>query len=754
VLRGRGKSRNGSRRVGRRLNSFLRVWRSDGLVAAVRASRWRLAGRVGRVLVGGDLTRLEGRLADAEGERRLLQARFADLVAMMVGVRDRALAAEHELAALRAEVARIDAGSAATARLDARLDAVAADLHAARRLAAAVGELGVAQRSTRDTVEWLERTAHAMRDSTTRHGRSIAWLARRHMSASLPPACVEGPLVSVVLPTWNRAALVTRAIASVQAQRYPRWELLVVDDGSTDDTAAVLAGYASDGRIRVVRQEHGGQARARNRGVAESGGDVIAYLDSDNAWDPGYLDAVVAAFADPAVQTAYLAQLVHDRTAGDSFLRGEPFDAAALRDGNFIDLNVFAHRRALVQRFGGFDESLARLVDWDMILRYTAAPDTAPAVVPIVGGEYEFGLPDQVSTRVSYSHNLYWIWRKLERPVSRPVRALFALWHYPQLSESYVRVEVAYMKRLGVDVTVWRSEPPAAAFDSEVPVLDGDLADVIADLKPHVVHVHWLDQALNFRDTVAASGVPLTVRGHGFEFAPERLAALDADPAVHGIYLFPHLVPRGLRPGSKIRSMVSAFEPDRYRPSARKDPRLVVRAGAAIPTKDLDGFIRIAARCPEHRFVLAVCRAVRLEGFVEELRRINAAHGDPVDLRVDLQHDEVAALLADAGIYLHTHGLTAPYGMPVSIAEAMATGAYVVARACPASADYVGDAGRCWSTEDEAVELIRETETWSDARWEAARLASVERAFARHADLRVLPPLLEQWVAIAGAQDA
>jgi hypothetical protein len=382
-LRARGKSRNGSRRVPGRLNSFLRVWRSEGIGAALRAARWRVAGRLGRVLVGGDLVRLEGRLADADGERRLLQARFADLVAMMVGVRDRTLAVEREVAAMRADLARAgEALAAASARADARVDALSAQL--GERLDAAVGDLARAQQATRDTVEWLERTAHDVRARTSRHGRSIAGLARRHKTTTLPRVDVEGPLVSVVLPTWNRAALVTRAIASVQAQRYARWELIVVDDGSTDDTPAVLARYADEPRIQLLRQEHGGHARARNAALAASRGEIVAYLDSDNVWDPGYLDALVAAYADPGVQTAYAAQLIRDARADDAFVRGEPFDAIALRDGNYVDLNVFSHRRALVGRCGGFDESLDRLVDWDLVLRYTADADTAPAVVPAI----------------------------------------------------------------------------------------------------------------------------------------------------------------------------------------------------------------------------------------------------------------------------------------------------------------------------------------------------------------------------------
>jgi glycosyltransferase involved in cell wall biosynthesis len=267
------------------------------------------------------------------------------------------------------------------------------------------------------------------------------------------------------------------------------------------------------------------------------------------------------------------------------------------------------------------------------------------------------------------------------------------------------------------------------------------------------VHVHWLDEALRLRETIAAAGLPITVRGHGFDFTPERLAVLEADPAVRGIYLFPQFVPRGVRADGKVRALAAAFDPSRYRPGTTKDPRLVVRAAAGLPTKDLEAFVRIAGRCPQHRFVLAVARATHFETFPEHLREVNAAHGNPVDLRVDLQHDEVAALVGEAGICLHTHGLVAPYGMPVSIAEAMATGAYVVARACPAAAGYVGDAGTCWQTDEEAAERIRDTESWDDGRWAAARLASIERAFARHADLRVLRPLVDQWLALAAERD-
>ena len=91
--------------------------------------------------------------------------------------------------------------------------------------------------------------------------------------------------VSIVLPTWNRAYVLWRAIPSVQAQTFADWELIVVDDGSADCTARLVEEFR-DPRIRYLQVEHGGPSRARNLGVAASACDLIAYIDSDNTWRP------------------------------------------------------------------------------------------------------------------------------------------------------------------------------------------------------------------------------------------------------------------------------------------------------------------------------------------------------------------------------------------------------------------------------------------------------------------------------------
>lgn len=110
------------------------------------------------------------------------------------------------------------------------------------------------------------------------------------------PPLAHAPLVSVVVPCFNRAHLIASALHSVQEQTLRDWELIVVDDTSTDDLPAVLAGFAGDDRISSIRQpENRGVSAARNRGVANARGRFIAFLDSDDAWFPQKLERQVSA---------------------------------------------------------------------------------------------------------------------------------------------------------------------------------------------------------------------------------------------------------------------------------------------------------------------------------------------------------------------------------------------------------------------------------------------------------------------------
>ncbi|MBI5164565.1 MAG: glycosyltransferase family 2 protein [Magnetospirillum sp.] len=105
-------------------------------------------------------------------------------------------------------------------------------------------------------------------------------------------------LVTVVIPTYNRAYCLPRALDSALTQSHAAVEVVVVDDGSTDGTAALLAGrYGGESRVRVLRQANAGVAAARNAGLAVSRGDYVAFLDSDDIWQPWKLELQLAALA-------------------------------------------------------------------------------------------------------------------------------------------------------------------------------------------------------------------------------------------------------------------------------------------------------------------------------------------------------------------------------------------------------------------------------------------------------------------------
>ena len=106
---------------------------------------------------------------------------------------------------------------------------------------------------------------------------------------------VTEPLVSIIVPTYNRAYCIGRTINSVISQSYQNYEIIIIDDGSTDNTHEYLKNeYANEGRIRYIRQDNGGVSSARNRGLREAKGKYIALLDSDDVWMPWKLEAQVA----------------------------------------------------------------------------------------------------------------------------------------------------------------------------------------------------------------------------------------------------------------------------------------------------------------------------------------------------------------------------------------------------------------------------------------------------------------------------
>lgn len=205
----------------------------------------------------------------------------------------------------------------------------------------------------------------------------------------------EQPLVSVVMPVHRRADVVGAAIGSVRTQRYPAWELIVVDDGSGDDTVDVVRRLAADEpRIRLVERDNGGAGAARNTGLAAVRGDFVAFLDADNTWRPDHLSAAVAALLEtdgPGVHTGVRmigANNADDSTAPVETYRGEDGTLDDLLAGNFIDLNALVVRRDVAAGVGPFDEALRRWIDWEWLLRI-GKRFGVPAYVPVLGVDYD-----------------------------------------------------------------------------------------------------------------------------------------------------------------------------------------------------------------------------------------------------------------------------------------------------------------------------------------------------------------------------
>jgi len=345
-----------------------------------------------------------------------------------------------------------------------------------------------------------------------------------------------------------------------------------------------------------------------------------------------------------------------------------------------------------------------------------------------------------VSTQESLALATTQVRRKhARRPPDSP-RVLYACEFFPHLTETYVTTEIATLRRLGAKIEVYTEHDGPVPGVCDVPVHRGELRDAIARFDPDIVHVHYLHRAFHVGPVAAASGRPVTVRAHSFEFTPERLAALATRDEIRAVFQFPHLIPPdALSAGTKIHPMTCCFDPELHYPGEHFDPRVVVRSGTANPHKDLPLFIRVAAKCPNHRFVLSACWSIGYPDHLEELRALNRSLGSPVEIRVNEPHDRVIALTRQAGIHLHTFRMTEPYGMPVSIVEAMAAGCYPISRHNPASLAFLAGAGATYETEDQAAALIRATEAWSAAEWRAARLRAIERWPARAADSRSRP---------------
>ena len=180
--------------------------------------------------------------------------------------------------------------------------------------------------------------------------------------------------ISIIIPTYNSEKTIKETIASVQKQSFTDWELIIIDDGSEDNTVNVVR-EIDESRLRLFVYENGGVSVARNRGIAQSGGDYIAFLDADDLWDVDKLSSQIKALQlNPKAQVAYSWTNYIDES-GKLLFSGPRFSYQGnvlkqLLQRNFLlnASNILLRRDAL-KLVPGFDPEFTYAADWDFYLR-------------------------------------------------------------------------------------------------------------------------------------------------------------------------------------------------------------------------------------------------------------------------------------------------------------------------------------------------------------------------------------------------
>ena len=188
------------------------------------------------------------------------------------------------------------------------------------------------------------------------------------------------PLVSVVIASYNMGLYLPEAVESVRSQTYSPIEIIIVDDGSTDDTAMLVEQWKGDTRVRYVRQENLGQTVAKNTGISESTGEYIAFLDADDRWKPTKLEAQIPLFDREQKVGVVHADAVfideHGRETGlRQIARPQGRVTEQLLNDNFVEFGSAVVARHALDQLGTFDETLSMSIDYDLWLRLSTAYD-------------------------------------------------------------------------------------------------------------------------------------------------------------------------------------------------------------------------------------------------------------------------------------------------------------------------------------------------------------------------------------------
>ena len=210
-------------------------------------------------------------------------------------------------------------------------------------------------------------------------------------------------MVSVIITCYNYGRYLAGCMESVLGQTYRDIEIIIVNDGSTDNTDEIVKKYITDPKVRYIKQNNSGQANAKNAGISHARGAFLAFLDADDVWEITKLEKQVPLFADPTVGVVYsLTKYIDeegrslDLTVDGKYLKPCAGEISQhLYFDNFIPFSSSVVRRDCLEKVGLFDESIKMGIDWDLWLRISAAYTFAYVDEPLL--YYRVGHAGQMS---------------------------------------------------------------------------------------------------------------------------------------------------------------------------------------------------------------------------------------------------------------------------------------------------------------------------------------------------------------------
>ncbi len=231
---------------------------------------------------------------------------------------------------------------------------------------------------------------------------------------------MENTLFTIVIPSYNRANSIERTIKSVLAQTYSTIELIIIDDGSKDNTKAVMQEYLTDSRVRYIYQDNAGVQEARNHGLREANGKYILFLDSDDELLPSFAEKVIQKFESDDFGAVYCLTGIYDKNgnlvpARNDYLYGNCYKEVLLQ-GYLTSTSFIAFKKDCFDVVGNWDKTFPASQDDDMCFR--VAKHYKIGLIPEILGIYYLDGGNQIGSSQRRVAIGWWtLWNKYEEDV-------------------------------------------------------------------------------------------------------------------------------------------------------------------------------------------------------------------------------------------------------------------------------------------------------------------------------------------------